>query len=109
MRPGPVRAQAADVVELLTDPSRGQVALVTLPEEMPVNEAIEAAYQLEDKVGIALGPMIVTGSSPARAGLDARAGEAADAAGFSLDPGLISALEQARRFRLPRQELQEEQ
>ena len=26
---------------------------------MPVNEVIEAAYQLEDKVGIALGPVIV--------------------------------------------------
>ena len=58
-RSGPVRAQAADVVELLTDPERCQVALVTLPEEMPVNEVIEAAYQLEDKVGLTLGPVIV--------------------------------------------------
>ena len=45
-RSGPVRAQAAEVVELLTDPERCQVALVTLPEEMPVNEVVEAAYQL---------------------------------------------------------------
>ena len=43
-RSGPVRAQAADVVELLSDPERCQVALVTLPEEMPVNEVVEAAY-----------------------------------------------------------------
>ena len=28
---------------------------MTLPEEMPVNEVIEAAYQLEDKVGLTLG------------------------------------------------------
>ena len=47
------------------DPARCQVALVTLPEEMPVNEVIEAAYQLEDKVGIALGPVIVNGCYPA--------------------------------------------
>ena len=51
-RSGPVRTQAADVVELLSDPGRCQVALVTLPEEMPVNEVVEAAYQLEDRVGI---------------------------------------------------------
>ena len=63
-RSGPIRAQAAEVVALLSDPARCQVALVTLPEEMPVNEAIEAAYQLEDKVGIALGPVIVNGCYP---------------------------------------------
>ena len=60
-RGGPVRAQAADVVELLTDPARCQVLLVTLPEEMPVNEPVEAAYQLEDRVGSPLGPVIVNG------------------------------------------------
>jgi anion-transporting ArsA/GET3 family ATPase len=108
-RSGPIRTQAAEVVELLSDPSRCQVALVTLPEEMPVNEAVEAAYQLEDKVGIALGPMIVNGCYPVMAGLDVPAGEAAAAAGVSLDPGLLSALEQARRFRLTRQELQKDQ
>ena len=55
-RSGPVRTQAADVVELLSDPDRCQVALVTLPEEMPVNEVVEAAYALEDRIGISLGP-----------------------------------------------------
>ena len=63
-RGGPIRSQAADVVALLSDPARCQVALVTLPEEMPVNEVVEAAYQLEDKVGIALGPVIVNGCYP---------------------------------------------
>ena len=85
-RSGPIRTQAADVVELLSDPARCQVALVTLPEEMPVNEAIEAAYQLEDKVGIALGPVIVNGCYPAMAGLDVPAGEAAAAAGVDPRP-----------------------
>ena len=77
-RSGPIRAQAADVVALLSDPARCQVALVTLPEEMPVNEAIEAAYQLEDKVGIALGPVIVNGCYPA-AGRPGHAGREAAA------------------------------
>ncbi|HEV3366541.1 MAG TPA: ArsA-related P-loop ATPase [Acidimicrobiales bacterium] len=108
-RGGPIRAQAADVVQLLSDPRRCQVALVTLPEEMPVNEAIEAAYQLEDKVGIALGPVIINGCYPSRPGLDTPADEAAVAAGVDLDPSLVSSLEAARRFRLTRQQLQEEQ
>ncbi len=55
-RSGPVRTQATDVVELLGDPERCQVALVTLPEEMPVNEVVEAAYTLEDRIGVSLGP-----------------------------------------------------
>jgi anion-transporting ArsA/GET3 family ATPase len=108
-RSGPIRAQAAEVVDLLSDPARCQVALVTLPEEMPVNEAIEAAYQLEDKVGIALGPVIANGCYPTVAGLRTPAGAAAEAAGVSLDPAMISALDQAREFRLTRQGLQEEQ
>ncbi len=108
-RSGPIRAQAADVVALLSDPSRCQVALVTLPEEMPVNEAVEAAYQLEDKVGIALGPVIVNGCYPPMAGLHTSAGAAAAAAGVRLEPGTVTALDRARQFRLTRQGLQEEQ
>ena len=60
-RSGPVRTQAADVVELLSDPTRCRVVLVTLPEEMPVSETVEAAYQLEDRAGVQLGPVVVNG------------------------------------------------
>ncbi len=56
---GPVRRQAADVVELLADPSRCQVLLVTLPEETPVNEVIDTAFAIEDRVGVHLGPVVV--------------------------------------------------
>jgi anion-transporting ArsA/GET3 family ATPase len=108
-RGGPIRTQAADVVALLSDPVRCQVALVTLPEEMPVNEAIEAAYQLEDKVGVALGPVIVNGCYPPLAALDTPADEAASRAGVRLVPGLVEALDEARRFRMTRQELQSDQ
>ena len=47
-RAGPLHAQAADVVELLSDPARCQVVLVTLAEETPVNETVETALTLED-------------------------------------------------------------
>ncbi len=108
-RGGPIRAQAADVVALLSDPARCQVALVTLPEEMPVNEVVEAAYALEDRVGIALGPVIVNACYPPLAGLRVPAPAAAERAGVGLDHSLLGALEEARAFRLRRQELQEEQ
>ncbi len=58
-RSGPVRSQAQEVVELLSDGDRCRILLVTLPEEMPVNEIIDAAYLLEDKVGVSLGPLVV--------------------------------------------------
>ena len=61
VRSGPVRTQAEDVLELLNDPARAQVILVTLPETTPVNEVVETAYTLEDRVGVRLGPVVVNG------------------------------------------------
>lgn len=58
---GPIRKQASDVVNLLSDPQRCQVLLVTIPEETPVNELVDTAYAIEDRVGVALGPVIVNG------------------------------------------------
>lgn len=59
VRSGPVRAQADDVLELLGDPARCQVVLVTLAEATPVNELIETAYAVEERVGVRLGPVVV--------------------------------------------------
>jgi hypothetical protein len=33
--------------------------LVTLPEETPVSEAVETAFAIEDRAGVALGPVVV--------------------------------------------------
>jgi anion-transporting ArsA/GET3 family ATPase len=97
-RGGPLRSQANDVVELLGDPTRCRVMLVTLPEDMPVSETIESAFTLEDKAGVQLGPVIVNATDPVPAGLELSAQEAA--AGTDVDPSLLTALEEARRFRL---------
>ena len=84
MRVGPINAQARDVLELLTDPERCQVVLVTLPEETPVNELVETAYSLEDEVGVSLGPVVVNGLYPELAGPRRRPGQAAaEAAGVA--------------------------
>jgi anion-transporting ArsA/GET3 family ATPase len=61
VRVGPIRKQASDVVTLLSDPARCQVVLVTLPEETPVSEAIDTAFAIEDRAGVALGPIVVNG------------------------------------------------
>ena len=61
IRGGPIHSQAGEVAAMMTDPARCQVVLVTLPETTPVNEAVETAYALEDRVGIHLGPLVVNG------------------------------------------------
>jgi anion-transporting ArsA/GET3 family ATPase len=58
---GPIHTQAADVREMLSDPARCQVVMVTLPETTPVNELIETAFALEERVGVQLGPVVVNG------------------------------------------------
>ncbi|MEY2399200.1 MAG: hypothetical protein QOJ00_2374 [Actinomycetota bacterium] len=100
VRVGPIVEQARDVDEMLRDAARCQVVLVTLPEETPVNEAIETAFGLEDRVGIQLGPLVVNGVYPP---LDLDVG-ALDDAGLSARDA--DALRAAAEFRLHRQELQ---
>jgi anion-transporting ArsA/GET3 family ATPase len=108
-RGGPLRTQAQDVVELLSDPARCRVLLVTLPEELPVSETIESAFTLEDAAGVQLGPVIVNACDPEPVGLDHPVAEVAEAAGLTLAPGHQTALEDARDFRLARHEVSAEQ
>jgi anion-transporting ArsA/GET3 family ATPase len=110
-RGGPLRAQAQDVVELLSDPARCRVILVTLPEELPVSETIESAYTLEDRAGVQLGPVIVNACDPEPFGLErpAAAAGAAVGVGASVSPGHLAALEAAREFRLARHAVSAEQ
>jgi anion-transporting ArsA/GET3 family ATPase len=111
-RGGPLRTQAQDVVELLSDPARCRVILVTLPEELPVSETIESAYTLEDKAGVQLGPVIVNACDPEPLGLDRPAADVVAAAGLGADavpPAHVAALEAARVFRLDRHAVSAEQ
>lgn len=108
-RAGPVRTQAADVVELLTDPARSQVALVTLPEEMPVNEVVEAAFTLEDRIGVNLGPVVVNGCLPDEPALDRDPAQAAADVGVKLDAATGQSLAAAATFQRHRFALQEDQ
>jgi hypothetical protein len=108
-RVGPIRSQAQDVVDMLADPARCQVVLVTLPEETPVNEVVETAFKLEDRVGVALGPVVVNGLYPPVEGLDVDPVEAAEAGGVFLLAGEADSLRAAAAFRRERSALQAEQ
>lgn len=105
---GPLRAQASDVVELLTDPTRCQVLLVTLPEETPVNEVVETAFRLEDRAGVQLAPIVVNGRYP-HLDLAVDAATAGKEAQVALSDTEIGALDAAARFRRRRQALQDDQ
>lgn len=109
VRVGPINAQARDVLEMLTDHERCRVLLVTLPEETPVNELVETAFSIEDRVGVGLAPVVVNGLYDRIDGLAADPVEAAEAAGTSLRAGEAEVLRAAAEFRTDRIALQEEQ
>jgi anion-transporting ArsA/GET3 family ATPase len=106
---GPIHTQARDVMDLLGDPRLCRVLLVTLPEETPVNELVETAFNLEDQVGVSLGPVIVNGVYPELAGMAADPTEAALEVGATLRPGESAHLGDAAAFRRERTDLQVEQ
>lgn len=109
VRVGPINAQARDVLEMLTDHQRCRLLLVTLPEETPVNELVETAFNLEDRVGVALGPVIVNGLYAELPGLRSRPDELAEVAGVTLRAGEAEELAAAAAFRSDRMALQAEQ
>ena len=106
---GPIHTQAREVLDLLTDPARCQVVLVALPEETPVNELVETAFNLEDRVGVSLGPVVVNGVYPELDGIDVDPLAAAEAAGTTLRDGEADSLRAAAAFREQRTALQRAQ
>jgi anion-transporting ArsA/GET3 family ATPase len=109
---GPVNTQAVEAGELLADPTRCRVLLVTLAEETPVNEAIETAFALEEDIGVSLAPLVVNALYPPIPGLIATAPALARAAAprrASASANVAAALAAAAAFRLHRVEAQQEQ
>ncbi|MDP8932452.1 MAG: AAA family ATPase [Actinomycetota bacterium] len=83
VRVGPIRRQAGNVIGMLEDPRRARVVVVTLLEEMPVAEGIEAVGALRD-AELTVGPIV------ANRVLSPRLGDAEFEALTSLGPaGLI--------------------
>ena len=82
---------------------------MTLPEETPVNEVVETAFALEDRVGIALGPVVVNSCLPDRWCGASGALVDASLAGVAVAPDDARALDEAAAFVGARRAIQEEQ
>jgi len=61
---GWVRKQAERIIDLLTDPERTLLNIVTLPEEMPVNETVELCQSVDRLLGIPIGYIIINSVFP---------------------------------------------
>jgi anion-transporting ArsA/GET3 family ATPase len=113
VRVGPIRKQAQDVVSLISDPARCQVMLVTLAEETPVSEVVDTAFAIEDRAGVALGPVVVNGCfTPLPVAADATSATILDDAHASerfVSPREAEDLAHAAAFLEERHALQQEQ
>jgi Mrp family chromosome partitioning ATPase len=59
MPKGPLAGDARAIIELLRDPARAALVIVTLAEELPAREASELAAQARGPLAIPLGPLVV--------------------------------------------------
>lgn len=89
---GPLRNEADWMHELLLDPSTSAANLVTIPEELAVNETRELAVSLRDGLGMRLGAVFLNRFVPQR--FLAEELERLDAA--PSDPTLDAAIQAAR-------------
>jgi anion-transporting ArsA/GET3 family ATPase len=65
-RVGPIHSQARQLQDLVVDHERTGVAIVALPEEMPVNESAALEHDLRADVGIAVDRVYMNGIYPER-------------------------------------------
>ena len=95
-RTGAMAEEVRAMQELLTDPARTVLNLVSLPEEMPVRETIMLAEQVEHILRIPKGWLLVNGVWPAIANAEERTWlDLLGAAHGATDPRLARALASA--------------
>jgi anion-transporting ArsA/GET3 family ATPase len=115
VRVGPIKRQAGQIKEMLTNPQRVQAILVTLLEEMPVQEVVEGTAAL-DTAGVHVGPVIANQAAVAQLSPDTvsrlrglgppRVATMAADAGAELSPAAASLLIEAADAHCDRVELQ---
>ena len=65
-RVGPIHSQARELDRLIVDHEHTGVAIVALPEEMPVNESAALERDLREEVGVAVDRVYMNGLYPER-------------------------------------------
>jgi anion-transporting ArsA/GET3 family ATPase len=106
-RVGPIASQAETLDRAITDHRRTGVAIVALPEEMPVNETATLERDLTNEVGVSVDRIFCNGLYPDRfSDGDEQALEAAFAASQNgVRPALRAALSVRRRAVAQREQL----
>ena len=107
-RVGPVHSQAQELDRFITDHRTTGVAIVALPEEMPVNESASLEDQLSREVGIAVDRVYMNALYPERFSRDDAGAleRALDAAEGPAHAAIRAALSEHRRCRSQRAQLQ---
>jgi anion-transporting ArsA/GET3 family ATPase len=106
-RVGPLRQQAETLDKFIRNRRRTGVAVVALPEEMPVNETASLERSLESEVGVEVDRIICNGLYPNRFAGDEveRLGEVAEGANGPLGASYRAALSEFRRAGAQREQL----
>ena len=106
-RVGPIASQAETLDRFITDHRRTGVAIVALPEEMPVNETANLERDLNEEVGVAVDRIYLNGLYPERFSADEEQTMegAFDTAEGASRTALRAALSQRRRSVAQREQL----
>ena len=106
---GPIKTQSEGVASLLRSPITS-VHVVTLLEEMPVQESLDAIAELRG-LDIPVGRIIVNGARPPLLAsgrvTKAELKRGLTAAGLAADPGTVAVLQEEAKAHLTRRELEE--
>src|SRR4051812_31499282 len=106
-RVGPIHAQAQEMDRFLTDQENTGVAIVSLPEEMPVNESTGLEKTLTSEVGVSVDQVYMNALYPERfdSGEEREIEKALGKARGSSRAALRAALSERRRSESQREQL----
>jgi anion-transporting ArsA/GET3 family ATPase len=98
-RVGPIHSQAQELDRFITDHEATGTALVSLPEEMPVNETAHLEHELREEIGVSVDRVYMNGLYPERFTDEEveRLDEAAQKAGEGVRGALRAAASEHRR------------
>jgi anion-transporting ArsA/GET3 family ATPase len=92
-RVGPIHSQAEELDRFITDQDATGTAIVSLPEEMPVNESANLEQQLREEIGVSVDRIYMNGLYPER--FSAEEAEKIDSATQNADGAVRGALRAA--------------
>jgi anion-transporting ArsA/GET3 family ATPase len=104
-RVGPIRQQAETLDGFIRDRKRTGIAVVALPEEMPVNETVSLERDLASEVGVTVDRIFCNGLYPDRFDDDDVEAVTAVTAEGSVRAACRAALTESRRARAQREQL----